>query len=84
VRQRGYAIDDIEMEHDVRCVGAPIFDYRGAPVGALSVSAPTSRMPPARAHAVGALVRERAHAVSRSIGWMPPAPARGRRAAAAR
>ena len=69
VRRQGYAIDDVEMEDDVRCVGAPIFDYRGTPVGALSVSAPTSRMPVARAHTVGALVRERALAVSRALGW---------------
>src|SRR5262249_29141234 len=74
VRRQGYAIDDIEMEDDVRCVGAPIFDYRSTAVGALSLSAPTSRMPLARAHAVGALVRDRAHGVSRALGWTPPEP----------
>jgi DNA-binding IclR family transcriptional regulator len=69
VRRRGYAIDDVEMEDDVRCVGAPVFDYRGTPVAALSVSAPTSRMPLARAHAVGAILAERARAASRAMGW---------------
>jgi IclR family acetate operon transcriptional repressor len=71
VRRRGYAIDDVETEDDVRCVGAPVFDYRGGPVAALSVSAPTSRMPLARAHDVGPVVCEKARAVSQVMGWRP-------------
>lgn len=77
VRRRGYALDDVEMEEDVRCVGAPVFDYRGVPVAALSVSAPTSRMSLARAQAVGARVRESAGAVSRALGWSPLGTALG-------
>ena len=69
VRQRGYAVDDVEMEEDVRCIGAPVFDYQGGPVAALSVSAPTVRMPLARARAVGGAVCESARAVSRAMGW---------------
>jgi DNA-binding IclR family transcriptional regulator len=75
VRRRGYALDDVEMEDGVRCVGAPVFDYRGRPVAALSVSAPTSRMSLARAHKVGAVVRERAGVVSRAMGWTGSLPA---------
>jgi len=71
VCQRRYAVDDVEMEDDVRCVGAPVFDYQGRPVAALSVSAPTVRMPLARARAVGAAVCESALAVSRAMGWRP-------------
>lgn len=71
VRRRGYAIDDVETEDDVRCVGAPIFDFRGGPVAALSVSAPTSRMPMARVHAVGPVVCQSARAVSQAMGWNP-------------
>ena len=75
IRRRGYALDDLEMEDGVRCVGAPVFDYRGTPVAALSVSAPASRMPLTRAHKVGAIVRERASVVSRAIGWTGGLPA---------
>ena len=40
VRQKGYAFDRGEHEHEVRCVAAPIFDISGEAVAALSVSGP--------------------------------------------
>jgi IclR family transcriptional regulator, KDG regulon repressor len=36
--KRGYALDDIEHELNVRCVGVPIFDRSQKLIGALSVS----------------------------------------------
>ena len=69
IQRQGYAIDDVECEEDVRCVGAPIFDHRGIPIAAISVSAPLSRMPLTRAHEVGAKVRDTATGVSRAMGW---------------
>jgi DNA-binding IclR family transcriptional regulator len=44
VRQRGYAIDDEEIELGVRCVGAPIFNESQWAIAAVSVSGPTSRI----------------------------------------
>jgi len=44
VRKVGYALDNEEHEHGVRCVAAPIFNCSGMPVGAVSVSAPVYRM----------------------------------------
>ena len=43
VRRQGYAIDEEENEQGIRCLGAPIFDGRGRPVAAISVSGPASR-----------------------------------------
>jgi IclR family acetate operon transcriptional repressor len=69
VRRQGYAIDDVEFEEGVRCLGAPIFDHRGTPIAAISISAPLSRMPLARTPELGAMVREGAASVSRAMGW---------------
>lgn len=44
-RQRGYAVNDQEMELGVRSVGAPIFGSTGLPIGALNVSVPSVRLP---------------------------------------
>jgi len=44
VRSQGYAIDDEENEQGIRCLGAPIFDGRGRPVAAISVSGPVFQM----------------------------------------
>jgi IclR family acetate operon transcriptional repressor len=38
VRDAGYAIDDRENEDAVRCIGAPIVDPAGVPIGGVSIS----------------------------------------------
>lgn len=59
VRERGYAVDDEEYDDGVRCVavavGAP-----GAPLGAISVSAPASRLSRQRIAEIAPLVRRSA------------------------
>ncbi|MFE4636056.1 IclR family transcriptional regulator [Streptomyces sp. NPDC056773] len=41
VRVRGRAVDDEEFEPSVRCLGMPVFDRQGVPVGGVSLSALT-------------------------------------------
>jgi DNA-binding IclR family transcriptional regulator len=45
VKKLGYAVDDEEWDEGVRCVAAPIYDYTRKVVGAVSISAPSVRMP---------------------------------------
>jgi DNA-binding IclR family transcriptional regulator len=68
VRERGIAEDHDENEVGARCLGAPIFDHRGMVAGAISVSAPDSRLDDARAAEVAVAVREEAAAVTRRLG----------------
>ena len=44
IRQRGYALDDEECELGARCLAAPIRNYEGKIVAAISLSGPISRM----------------------------------------
>lgn len=44
VREKGYAIDDEELDPGVRCIAAPIRDYTRRIVGAISVSGPSMRI----------------------------------------
>ena len=44
IRKNGYAIDNIEHEEGVRCVGAPIRDNSGYPVASISISGPSQRI----------------------------------------
>jgi IclR family transcriptional regulator, KDG regulon repressor len=43
IRDRGFATDDAEDKPHVLCVAAPVFDVRGQPVAAISISSPDSR-----------------------------------------
>ena len=44
IRDRGYAIDDEEIEEGIRCIAAPILNASDCAVAALSVSGPSSRI----------------------------------------
>jgi IclR family acetate operon transcriptional repressor len=69
VRERGYSIDDGENEEGIRCVGAPIFDYRGQVVAALSISGPTLHVTLERVPELGRLVRQAGGEISRRLGY---------------
>lgn len=68
VREQGWAVDNVENEDGVRCVGAPILDHLGAVVAALSVSGPTMRVTEDRVPELGAQVKAVAEEISHRIG----------------
>ncbi len=67
-RKQGYAVDDEENEAGVRCVGAPILDFRGRPAAAVSVAGPTSRLRDAAIRRVGRRLVEAASEIGERIG----------------
>ncbi|MHB8732442.1 MAG: IclR family transcriptional regulator [bacterium] len=81
IRRRGYAADEEEFEDGIRCVAAPVRDYRGRVVAALSVSVPAGRLPRARAASLVEQVLDTARRVSEALGHRT-APDRGREAPA--
>jgi DNA-binding IclR family transcriptional regulator len=68
-RRRGYAVDDEEAEEGVRCIGTPIFDNTGLPVGAISISGPTFRMTVQNVRHIAGLLVECAQAISADLGY---------------
>lgn len=68
IRSRGYAVDDVENEPDIRCVAAPIYDHEGAVGSAVSVSAPATRLGLDQVPQLSALVIAAADEISRRLG----------------
>ncbi|MCD6726766.1 MAG: IclR family transcriptional regulator [Solirubrobacteraceae bacterium] len=84
IRGRGYALDREEHEEGVSCVAAAVFDSTGEPVGAISVSGPTSRIARYDVEQLGALLHRHAQEISTTLGWSPDAASGERTAATAR
>ncbi|GAE92235.1 transcriptional regulator [Gracilibacillus boraciitolerans JCM 21714] len=56
IKERGYAIDEEEHEKGIRCIAAPIRDYEGSIIAAISIAGPIERV--TRARVKGALAKE--------------------------
>jgi IclR family transcriptional regulator, KDG regulon repressor len=69
IRKRGYAVDNEEIEIGLRCVGAPIRDYSGIMVGAISVAAPAARLAGQKIYAVGRLLVSTTEEISEKLGY---------------
>lgn len=67
-RELGYAMDEGEREEGVLCVAAPVRDYWGRVVAAVSVSGPSARLGKARAEC-RRLTLECAADISKNLGW---------------
>lgn len=77
-RERGYAIDDEELAPGLRCVGAPVFDYRGYPLYSMSVSGPAMRLTLDRIGDIQKHVREICLELSNYLGCKKPIERDGR------
>ena len=69
VRERGYAIDDEEHDLGVRCVAAPIYNWNGTPVGAMSISGTVARMTPDKIEKFSPKLISTAEKISELMGW---------------
>jgi DNA-binding IclR family transcriptional regulator len=72
VRERGYSIDDEEVEDGVRCVGAPVLGHSGRPMAAISVSAPSFRLTAEKYEVVAAALCRATKALSQESGYRGP------------
>jgi DNA-binding IclR family transcriptional regulator len=68
VRERGYAVDDGEAIPNVRCVAAPIRDFSGRAIAAISLSGSALDVTDDVVPAIAATLQEACAEVSRSLG----------------
>lgn len=69
VRKKGYSIDDEEIELGLKCVAAPIFDYRGNAIASISCASPKIRLDDERLPKVIERVKGAALEISQKLGY---------------
>jgi len=79
IRRRGFAVDDEEAEEGLRCIGAPIRDYTGNVVAALSIAGPVFRIQKGKVGTYARAVTAAADNLSADLGYVKPQPKRRRK-----
>lgn len=69
-RQRGFAVDDEEIENGIRCIAAPIRDYTDAVCAAVSISGPKTRVRADRESELSKAVIWAADLISTKLGYL--------------
>ncbi|HZJ83294.1 MAG TPA: IclR family transcriptional regulator [Clostridia bacterium] len=69
VGQRGWAEDDEEHEVGIRCIAAPIFDYRNRIIAAISTSGNKNIISPERTQEISQYVMNAAKDISKRMGY---------------
>ncbi len=71
IRERGYSLDDQELQVDARGIAAPIWDHTGKVVAGLSVAGPATRLTFARMEELRPALLRAAEGISRRMGYSP-------------
>ena len=69
IRKSGVAIEAEENEVGILCLGTPIFDYSGRPIGAISVSGPANRMKEKGIERIGEEIKKAGQEMSAKLGY---------------
>lgn len=70
VRKQGWAMDNEEYERGHRCIGAPIYDYRGDIIAAISASGDKHVLTDDRIESVAEYVKATALEISKGMGYV--------------
>jgi len=69
VKEQGFALDREENEKDVRCVAAPIRNYQGKVIAALSISSPIFRIDKNTQNNLKVALIETSRKISKRLGY---------------
>lgn len=75
IRFKGYSVAWAELEDDLAAVGAPVRDHTGMVIGALTIGAPISRVPPDRLTECSDAILKAAKSLSAQLGFHEAEPA---------
>jgi len=71
IRERGYSVDDQEIEIGLRCVSAPIFNAQGSAEAAISISGPETRINDDKLTEYAQHILKASQEISRQLGYRP-------------
>jgi IclR family KDG regulon transcriptional repressor len=69
ISQDGYAIDDRELDENIRCLSSPIRDESGRVVAAISFSGPTTRVNMVRLKTFTKTMTDISEKISQELGY---------------
>lgn len=69
IRKNGYSIDNEEFEEGLKCIGAPVFNYSGRVVAAISIAGPAFRMTKPTIDSLKSTVVQTANGLSHDLGF---------------
>ena len=72
VQRQGWAVDNEEHEKSIRCIAAPVYDYTGKVIAAVSVSGENRIISPERDQEIAGYVMEAAADISQHMGYVKP------------
>jgi len=69
VRKQGFALDLEENEKDIRCIAAPIKNYQGKVIGAISISGPVYRIDINKQNHIKEALLKISNKISKRLGY---------------
>jgi DNA-binding IclR family transcriptional regulator len=69
VRERGYAVDQEEMEEGLKCIAAPVRDHSGKVIASLGILSPAFRLPEKKIPELAASIVNEANELSAELGY---------------
>lgn len=69
IKEQGYAVDEEEMSMGVRCIAAPVFDYRNSVRHSIGISGPTTVMNPENVAICKKRLIQAANKIGREMGY---------------
>ncbi|MFD0051482.1 IclR family transcriptional regulator [Actinomycetes bacterium NPDC127524] len=69
IREKGYAMDDEEIELGLRCIAAPIFNHENKVIASISCAGPKTRIIDDDVEEKITKVKKAASAISTQLGW---------------